>query len=89
MVPPGYVAVACVKRSVYELGRPAYIRQRDPYSTNRRGGHVDAGVRSVIVLGDGRADHMGKEKTVRLSEQSTHAKTGKQVSAKSVSSTLL
>jgi len=32
---------------------------------------------------------MGKEQTGRLSEQSTHAKKGKQVPVKSVSSTLL
>ena len=47
------------------------------------------GVRSVIVLRDGRADHMGKEQTVESSEHSTHAPEGKQVPGKSVSRTLL
>ncbi len=47
------------------------------------------GVRSVVVLRDGRADHMGKEQTVESSEHSTHASQGKQVPTKSVSRTLL
>ena len=43
---------------------------------------------SPIVVGDGKTDHMGKGRTVRLSEQSTDA-SGKLVPKKSVSSTLL
>ena len=43
---------------------------------------------SPIVLGDGRADHEGKGRAERLSEQSTRA-LGRNVPNKSVSRTLL
>ena len=43
---------------------------------------------SFIVLGDGKADHMGKGRTVRLIEQRTDA-SGMLVLNKSVSSSLL
>ena len=43
----------------------------------------------LVVLGDGKADRMGKERTARSSEHSTHAQQGKQVPTKSVSRTLL
>ena len=74
-VPPGYVAVACIKRSVYELGRPARLPAKGSDSQLTEG--ITMGIKwqesdLFIVLRDGKTDHMGKEQTVRLSEHSTH-----------------
>ena len=52
-------------------------------------GIKEVGVRSVIVLRDGKTDHMGKELTSRLKVQGAHVKRGKQILYKRVSSTLL
>lgn len=77
--PSGFEAVARRQRSVIELGRPARLparvgglnyRKRPPIG--KTGQESDP----LILLGDGKADHMGKRRAGGKLGQSTHVRTG-------------
>ncbi len=71
--PSGSKSVVCAERNVGNLGDPlSSCRDRKERPTKRRSSGYSWGVRSSIVLGGGRADHMGKEATVLRSPQRKH-----------------
>ena len=73
---PGFEVVACMQRSVIELGRP--VRLLDRGRLGQLNGDPSNGLIKrqesdpLIVLGDGNADHMGKRRAGGTIEQSTH-----------------
>jgi len=71
--PSGFEAVACMKRSELELGRPARL-PAGVGAPNYRKGVSMGGQESdpLIVLRDGKAVHMGKRWAGRNIEQRTH-----------------
>ena len=85
---PGFEAVACIQRSDRELGRPVCLPVRGRIRQLTEGDPM-GGQESdpLIVLGDGRADHMGKRWAGRISWQSTHV-VGRIVPLQSVSRSL-
>jgi hypothetical protein len=77
--PSGFEAVARRHRSVIELGRPARLPARvgglnywERPSKRKTGQESDP----LILLGDGKADHMGKRRAGGKLGQRTHVRTG-------------
>jgi len=86
----GFEAVAWIQRSVLELGRSQGSRTAGMCNQLKGGAQMAEGKSDpLILLRDGRTDHMGKERTEQSTEQSTHALWGRNVPNRSVSSTLL